>query len=392
MLASALGVSCTSGAGGIGAVSCGFGGSQPPLEIQFDAAGDRPDAATVRVVGIPPDHLRAARDWTSEQWASALRVTVVSSDAAGAVEAALPPVIGSYTVERNAVVFKPQFGFDQGRRYRVVFDGTRLSSGGEVPLTAIVGLPGRELEPTTIVTAVYPSGDVVPENQLRFYLQFSAPMGRKGGIGYVRLLDEAGDEVREPFLPLDADFWNRDRTRFTMFFDPGRQKRGILPNEEMGRSLVDGRSYTLVVSREWLDAQGMPLKEEFRRRFRVGPPDERPLDQHTWRIDAPRAGSRDALAVTFPEPLDHGLLQRALAIADGRGRRIDGEVRIEAHETRWVFTPAAAWRSGDYFLQAMTILEDMAGNRIGRAFEVDEFSRADESSAQETVVVPFRVE
>ena len=94
----------------------------------------------------------------------------------------------------------------------------------------------------------------------------------------------------------------------------------------------------------------------------------------------------------FPEPLDHGLLQRALAIADGRGRRIDGEVRIEAHETRWVFTPAAAWRSGDYFLQAMTILEDMAGNRIGRAFEVDEFSRADESSAQETVVVPFRVE
>jgi hypothetical protein len=40
----------------------------------------------------------------------------------------------------------------------------------------------------------------------------------------------------------------------------------------------------------------------------------------------------------------------------------------------------------------MTILEDMAGNRIGRAFEVDEFSRADESSAQETVVVPFRVE
>jgi hypothetical protein len=58
----------------------------------------------------------------------------------------------------------------------------------------------------------------------------------KGGIGFVRLLDEAGDEVRDPFLPLDAEFWNRDRTRFTVFFDPGRQKRGILPNEEMGRS------------------------------------------------------------------------------------------------------------------------------------------------------------
>ncbi len=85
-------------------------------------------------------------------------------------------------------------------------------------------------------------------------------------------------------------------------------------------------------------------------------------------------------------------MERALAIADSRGRRIDGESAIEAHETRWLFTPAAPWRSGVYFLQALTILEDMAGNRIGRAFEVDEFSRADESAAQETVAVQFRVE
>ena len=365
-----------------------------PLEIQFDPAGNRSDAATVRVVGIPSEQLRAARGWTAEQWALVLRVTVVPDAAAPATT--LPPVIGSYTVARDAVVFKPQFGFDAGRRYQVVFDSAKLSSGTENSradaLTAVVGLPGKALVPTTVVTAVFPSADVVPENQLRLYIHFSAPMGLKGGIGFVRLLDEAGDEVRDPFLPLDAEFWNRDRTRFTVFFDPGRQKRGILPNEEMGRSLVDGRVYTLVVSREWRDAQGMPLKEEFRRQFKVGPPDERPLDQHTWRLAAPRAGTRDPLAVTFPEPLDQGLLQRALAVADSRGRRVEGESRIEAHETRWLFTPAAAWRSGDYFLQALTILEDMAGNRIGRAFEVDEFSRADESAKQETVAVRFHVD
>ena len=347
------------------------------------------------MVGIPSEHLGPARDWSAEQWSSVLRVTVVS-DAAAPDAAELPPVIGSYTVERRAVVFKPQFGFDPGRRYRVVFDASKLAGGEDTPhpatLTAVVGLPGKDLVPNTIVTHVFPSAEVVPENQLRLYIHFSAPMGLKGGIGHVRLLDEAGDDVREPFLPLDAEFWNRDRTRFTVFFDPGRQKRGILPNEEMGRSLVDGRAYTLVVSREWRDAQGMPLKDEFRRRFKVGPPDERPLDQLTWRIESPSAGSRNALAVTFPEPLDHGLLLRALVIADSRGRRIEGESSIEAHETRWLFTPAAAWRSGDYFLQALTILEDMAGNRIGRAFEVDEFTRADESANQETVAVPFRVE
>jgi hypothetical protein len=279
----------------------------------------------------------------------------------------------------------------------VEFDPLKLSDSGEGwtagRLTAVVGLPAKDLRSTTTVTAIFPSAEVVPENQLRLYIHFSAPMGRMGGIGHIRLIDEAGEEVREPFLPLDAEFWNRDRTRFTVFFDPGRQKRGILPNEEMGRSLVDGRWYTLVVSREWRDAEGMPLKEEFRRRFKVGPPDERPLDQHTWRIEPPRAGGRDALAVGFPEPLDHGLLQRALAIADGRGRRLVGDVRIEAQEKRWLFTPADEWRRGEYFLQAMTILEDMAGNRIGRAFEVDEFSRVDDEAAeQETVTISFRVE
>ena len=392
MFFSALAALCASSAG---IVACSFGGTPTPFEIQFDSAGNRPDAATVRVTGIPPERLRSARDWSPEQWSSVLRVTVVS-DAAAADAAELPPVIGSYTVDRRAVVFKPQFGFDPGRRYRVAFDGSKLTAGDEsghpAALTSVVGLPGRDLVPATIVTHVFPSAEVVPENQLRLYVHFSAPMGLKGGIGHVRLLDEAGDEVREPFLPLDAEFWNRDRTRFTVFFDPGRQKRGILPNEEMGRSLVDGRSYTLVVSREWRDAQGMPLKEEFRRRFKVGPPDERPLNQHTWRIEPPRSGSRTALAVTFPEPLDHGLLLRALTVADSRSRRIQGESSVEAHETRWLFTPASAWRSGDYFLQALTILEDLAGNRIGRAFEVDEFSRADESPAQETVAVAFRVE
>jgi hypothetical protein len=390
VLASALGASA---ALGVGSISCGFDSGPRPLEIQFDPAGNRSDAATVRVVGISSEQLRAARGWKAEQWAPVVRVTVVPDDVAPAT--ALPPVIGSYSVARDAVVFKPQFGFDPGRRYQVVFDPAKLSGNEDSrpdALTAVVGLPGRDLVPTTVVTAVFPSAEVVPENQLRLYIHFSAPMGLKGGVGYVRLLDESGDEVRDPFLPLDAEFWNRDRTRFTVFFDPGRQKRGILPNEEMGRSLVDGRAYTLVVSREWRDAQGMPLKEEFRRRFKVGPPDERPLDQHTWRLVPPRAGTRDPLAVTFPEPLDQGLLQRALAVADSRGRRLEGESSIEAHETRWLFTPAAAWRSGDYFLQALTVLEDMAGNRIGRAFEVDEFSRADESAKQETVAVQFRIE
>jgi hypothetical protein len=124
------------------------------------------------------------------------------------------------------------------------------------------------------------------------YLHFSAPMDWRSGYDYVTLLDDRGQEVVDAFLPLDADFWNDDRTRYTVFFDPGRVKRGILPNKQMGRALVAGKRYTLLVKREWRDGHGLPLKEEFRHVFRASPAIERPLTMKEWKVEAPpkRAG------------------------------------------------------------------------------------------------------
>ena len=64
---------------------------------------------------------------------------------------------------------------------------------------------------------------------------------------------------------------------------------------------------TLVVKSDWRDASGAPLKAEFRRQYRVGPPDERPLQPAAWRVSAPAFETRDALTVTSPEPLDRAL-------------------------------------------------------------------------------------
>jgi hypothetical protein len=259
------------------------------------------------------------------------------------------------------------------------------------PVVATVGLPAVHTDPSTVVAHVFPSADVVPENQLRLYIHFSAPMVRKGGLDYISLRDESGEPVVDPFLPLDAEFWNDDRTRYTVFFDPGRQKRGILPNQQMGRSLEPGKRYTLVVDRDWRDANGLPLKENFTRQFRVGPADEQPIDYQAWRVTPPRAGTRDAVAVTFPESLDHGLLLRALGVTGGEDLFLAGEVKIEAEETRWSFTPAAAWREGAHQLVALSMLEDLAGNRIGRAFEVDRFDRVDRAEERDRTVMPFYV-
>jgi hypothetical protein len=215
-------------------------------------------------------------------------------------------------------------------------------------------------------------------------------MGRRGGLDYIQLLDEDGKAVEDPFLPLDAEFWNEDHRRYTVFFDPGRQKRGILPNRAMGPSLKAGRSYTLVIKRDWTDGNGQPLEEAFTRRFRVGPPELAPLDQRTWKLDPPLAGTRGPLVVRFPKPLDHGLLLRALGVRHGTSG-VSGDPTVDGEETRWSFTPREPWQPGEYELLALSVLEDLAGNRIGRAFEVDNFERSDRSPEPETIVIPFQI-
>ena len=110
-----------------------------------------------------------------------------------------------------------------------------------------------------------------------------------------------------------------------------------------------------------------------------------------WRIETPPAGSSLPLTVTFPEPLDHGLLMRAVGVARA-SLPLEGEVRVEDGERRWLFTPRDPWQAGEHQLVVLSFLEDLAGNRIGRAFEVDDFERIDKTAEPERHVLPFRVE
>jgi hypothetical protein len=349
---------------------------------------------TIDVNGLASSRLAdlATKSWTDEQWQSLLRVSVKTA-ANGARPAA---VAGRYAVSGATLRFTPMFPFDEGREYEVVFDPSRLpaSDSGAVaaatPIVAVVSVPGVTRTPSTVVSHVYPSGDTVPANQLRMYVYFSAPMDWRSGYDYVKLLDDRGEEVVDAFLPLDADFWSGDRTRYTVFFDPGRVKRGILPNRQMGRALVAGKRYTIVIRRGWRDGHGQPLKEEFRRTFTATPAIEQALSMRSWKLSTPPSGTREPVSVTFPAALDHGLMQRALGVSRG-GVAIDGDTAIDAGETRWRFTPKTPWQAGGYELVALEFLEDLAGNRIGRAFEVDNFERTDISATPAPTTLPFTI-
>lgn len=298
----------------------------------------------------------------------------------------VPAMLGSYSADRGSLVFTPRFPIASGMRVRAVFrppQGPPIEALFEVPKAA-------PLAATTRVVHVYPSTNVLPENQLKFYLYFSAPMGRGRAWQNIHLLDDAGTPVALPFLELDEELWDPGNTRLTVLFDPGRIKREVLPLKEIGPSIQAGRQYTLAIDRDWPDGRGAPLAEEFRKQFRVAPPDRTPPDPTAWRLTAPRAGALQPLLLQFPKPMDYALLQHLIQVAGPDGA-VAGTVTVEREETEWRFTPTQPWKSGDYRLIVATTLEDLAGNHIGRAFDVDTFDPITKSLPRDTVSLPFRI-
>ncbi len=133
------------------------------------------------------------------------------------------------------------------------------------------------------------------------------------------------------------------------YFDPGRVKKGLKPREELGPILEAGKSYCLVIDRDWLDAAGKPLACEFRKPFRAGPADDdiaRPegLDA----CSRPGAGTVEPLEVRFPEPLDRALLDRLIVVQRlCRATGVPGQRRRERlRRPAGGSLPNSPWRHG----------------------------------------------
>lgn len=299
-----------------------------------------------------------------------------------------PPMLGDYVQKEGTLSFIPAFPLREGSSYLAVVSASINSA---LRLTVRHEVPAPDLKPSTVVVQVFPSADVLPENLLKFYVHFSAPMSRGHVYDHIELIDETGKRIVLPFLELDEELWNPELTRLTLLIDPGRIKRGVQPLEEVGPSLQVGQTFTLRIGKDWKDARGVPLASDFAKTFRVTLPDRASPDPVRWTVAAPQARSRDPLVVTFREPLDHALALRLLHVRDAAGDEVAGTADLTRHETEWRFVPDEPWEKGSMELSVGTILEDLAGNSVGKPFEVDMFDRVERRMAKETVSVPFEI-
>ena len=296
----------------------------------------------------------------------------------------VPPLAGTSASEGGALVFRPTYPLAPGVRYRVVFTPPR----GAAIEKSFDG-PARNTTPSARVERVYPSADVLPSNQLRLYIYFSAPMSRGEAEQRIHVLGADGKIQRGVFLP-GQELWDPMNRRLTMTFDPGRIKRDLTSNRAMGPPIAQGKQYTLVVDREWRDANGVAMVESFRKPFRGGPAIRQPPDPKMWKIATPATDSRAPLVVLFDRPMNYTLLQRMLKVSDAHAV-LSGIVEVGKNETEWRFTPVGPWTAGTHSLIVDNGLEDLAGNKIGQPFDIDVFDKVTERITTSTTSIPFEI-
>lgn len=367
----------------------------PTIELISDST--HKNFGKIALVGFNEMMLKKLSDekLSEKDLASIVQVKVWQDSSANQDD--LPPILGSYEVESGSILFKPRFSFVPGLKYAVWFandwflDPTASKPGHSKWTQTYFMIPKPDAIPTTFVSGVYPTSEKLPENLLKFYIHFSAPMRFGEAYQHIRLVEESGEQVQGAFLEIDQELWDAANQRFTLLFDPGRIKRELKPHLEEGLALQAGKSYELVISADWRDAKGYTLKKEFRKKFSIIEADRVSPNHQNWKFTLPHKGSSEPVKLDFPEPLDHALLHRMLVVLKEDSTRMEGEVVVSKHERRWEFVPVKPWQTGRYFIRVNTLLEDLAGNSLRNVFDVDmQHDRPVVNS--ELVSIPFNID
>jgi len=342
---------------------------QPTLRVNSDPSPGGPSSVSACCLGPDLVAFLASCPRPTDFLKSIFRVTVAQPPSREVDR--LPDVSGRHLLLEDEVQFIPHFPLERNVKYRVIFDPTPLNAPVTAePLTLEFVIPAdQEARALTTVTHVFPSCDLVPENLLRFYVCFSNSMQRGRAVEEISLLDSGGQTVADTLYRPPVELWDRTMRHLTVLLDPGRLKRWVGPNIELGPPLKAGQGYTLQIDSGMIDLYGRPLRESFRKDFRVGDPVREHIAVESWKILPPATGSREALVLTFPSPLDWALLLQTITIQSADRSVIEGQVVLDQYERRWSFTPGSPWVGGVYHIRVEPRLEDVCGNTISGLFD-----------------------
>ncbi len=294
-----------------------------------------------------------------------------------------PPILGELIQSENGFLFTPLIPLTRGQTYEVRYEGAPI---GQISIPQL-----SEEEAKLEVMEIYPTQNRLPENQLKFFVKFSKPMREGESSTHVVLLNSKKDTLKGAFLDLQPELWNEDQTLLTLWLDPGRIKRDLIPNLEMGAPLTEGESYSIVISGKWKGKNGGELGQSFSKEFTASSRDSISPHPDSWMLDIPKAGTNAALTIDFLEALDFSLLANVFTIKKAAGQAIQGTWEIGIEEKSIQFIPKDPWPKGQYLIEIESRLEDLAGNNLNRLFETDLFNRPESDSPSDIKRLEFEI-
>jgi hypothetical protein len=200
-------------------------------------------------------------------------------------------------------------------------------------------------------------------------------------LEYVFLLDKNRDTLDRIFLDLKPELWDESDKVLTVWIDPGRIKRDLVLNKELGNPLHSRQTYELVISGKWKDRRGLSLGKEISKKFVAGPRVDEQLSVDQWRVAAPKSGTMEPLIIYSGYPLDHYLLQESLNVLNADGKSVKGKVTLADKDKTWKFAPSTQWASGKYKTRVAARLEDLAGNNLNKVFDRDIYKQKKNDNA-----------
>ncbi|MCB0842511.1 MAG: hypothetical protein KDE26_04500 [Bacteroidetes bacterium] len=274
----------------------------------------------------------------------------------------IPPVLGKVVLQNNSLIFTPTFPFRPGQNYVAVVNGKHVLS---------FMIHREDSAPRPRLLNIYPSVDTIPANQLKLYVSFNTPMSEGRAYDYVKVKDKNGKIIQTPFVPLQPELWDENHTRLTLWFDPGRIKRGLESNKTFGEVLSPGQIILLEIDSEWQDQIGQPLGKKTLKWYCISENDRvRPVPEE-WNLILPHINSQEPLNVYFGESMDWALLNRCISVWNEDNLEMKGNYTIHDGERIWSWQPEQPWSPGNYYLRIDSFLEDLAGNNLNRAFDRD---------------------
>jgi len=271
-------------------------------------------------------------------------------------------VIGVIVSVNDEHRFMPAIPFTAGQTYTLRKADTLVLASFEIP--------ERAKSEAAELLAMYPKGDTVPENLLKMYLEFAQPMQEvNNALDFISVTNETDGIDTKPFLRLESELWNRERTVLTLWLDPGRIKTDLIPNREKGLPLVAGKEYTITIDNKWKSIEGAPLKQVYTKKFVVGPRDDKKPDTNEWQLRLQKEDSVKSLHVDFGESLDAFLARETIHIYKLNGTEVKGAFSLLENERVLRFVPEDELQTPEIELQVESRLEDLAGNNLNRLFD-----------------------